>query len=68
MYVKPNFPSKAALKRALAVGEEVTVFQPGEFPATQNGEDSVEGPHAPKPHTWYARVLIKDGRVVKVIS
>ena len=27
----------------------------------QNGEFSVEGPHYPEPHRWYARVVAKDG-------
>lgn len=65
-YVEPNFKTKKALKEAVANGEDVTVFSPGPFPATQNGETSVEGPHYPKPHTWYARVTVKDGLVTKV--
>lgn len=66
-YVDPNFKTKKALKEAVANGEHVTVFQPGGmFPAPTNGETSVEGPHYPKPHTWYARVEIQDGKVVKV--
>jgi hypothetical protein len=66
-YVDPNFKTKKALKEAVAAGELVTVFQPGGmYPATQNGETSIEGPHFPKPHTWYARVEVKDGVVTKV--
>lgn len=66
-YVDPNFKTKKALKEAVANGEQVSVFSPGGmFPATQNGETSVEGPHYPKPHTWYARVTVKDGMVTKV--
>jgi hypothetical protein len=66
MYVSPDFPTKAALKRAVAAGDEVTVFPPGLGKAPDNGTVSVEGPHAPKPHTWYARVTVKDGLVVTV--
>ena len=66
MYVSPNVASKAALKRALQAGEVVTVFSPGPFPCPQDGEVSVEGPHYPKPHRWYARVQVKDGVVTKV--
>jgi hypothetical protein len=33
-----------------------------------NGEETIEGPHYPKPHTWYARVRVEDGVVVKVLS
>jgi hypothetical protein len=68
MYVTPNYPTKKALKTAVTNGESVLVFSPGPFPAPSNGETSVEGPHYPKPHTWYARVRIESGRVVKVLS
>lgn len=68
MYVDPNFKTKKQLKDAVKAGESVYVFSPGPFPATQNGTESVEGPHYPKPHTWYARVQVVDGKVVKVIS
>ncbi len=68
MYVDPNFPNKKALKAAVAAGEYVAVFSPGPFPAKQDGRMSVEGPHYPKPHSWYAVVEVKDGAVVKVVS
>lgn len=68
MYVDPNYSTKKALKTAVAEGKNVMVFSPGPFPAPRDGECSVEGPHYPKPHTWYARVVIHDGRVVKVCS
>ncbi len=51
----------------------VTAFQPG--PAglgpdvsspNFSGDVLVEGPHYPAPHTWYARVTIVNGVVVKV--
>ena len=66
MYVNPNFKSKKALKEAVANGDTVTVFSPGPFPANMNGTEFVEGPHYPKPHTWYAQVEVKEGKVVKV--
>lgn len=68
MYVNPNFPTKKALKQALLAGEKVQIFSPGPFPATENGEDYIEGPHYPKPHTWYAKVQVKNGYVIKVLS
>lgn len=68
MYVEPNFKSKKALKEAVVAGETVTVFSPGPFPAKADGQESIEGPHYPKPHTWYARVEVKGGVVVKVLS
>ena len=68
MYVHPNFKSKKALKEAVANGEEVAVFSPGPFPAPTDGETSVEGPHYPAAHSWYARVRIVGGKVTKVLS
>ncbi len=65
-YVNPNFRTKKQLKEAVKNGDTVTVFSPGPFPAKQNGRETVEGPHYPKPHSWYAQVEVKDGRVVKV--
>lgn len=66
MYVSPNFPTKAALKRAIAEGKAVEVFSPGLGTPPENGTVSVEGPHYPKPHTWYARVTVTNGKVTKV--
>lgn len=68
MYVSPNFKSKKEMKAAVLAGQRVEVFSPGPFPAPTNGETSVEGPHFPKPHTWYARVRVENGLVVKVLS
>ena len=67
MYVYPNFKTKRELKEALQRGERVTVYSPGIPVPRRNGIDWVEGPHYPKPHTWYAEVEIKDAMVVKVI-
>jgi len=66
MYVSPNFKTKKAFKEAVAKGECVTVFSPGLFPAPRDGGVCVEGPHYPKPHTWYASCEVVGGTVVKV--
>ena len=70
MYTDPDFATKKALKDAVAVGKYITIFSPGPFAVstTFNGDTSVDGPHYPKPHTWYARVRVANGAVVKVIS
>jgi hypothetical protein len=68
-YVEPNFLTKKALKEAVAAGKYVTVYQPGPFGGggPMNGKSIVvEGPHYPKPHTWYATVEAVDGVVLKV--
>jgi hypothetical protein len=66
MYTSINFKSKAALKRAMADGQRITVFSPGVFPAPDNGAISLEGPHYPQPHTWYASGIMKDGFLVSI--
>ena len=68
MYCERNFPSKKALKEAVAKGDKVGTFSPGPFPGPTNGEVTIEGPHYPKPHSWSARVRLVDGYVVKVIG
>ena len=64
MYTTTNYPSKAALKRAIAAGESVETYQPGASPATLNGPIALEGPHYPRPHTWYASAVVADGFIV----
>lgn len=64
-YTDTDYPSKAALKRALAAGDVVTVYQPGPFgPSVTDGVHCLEGPHYPKPHSWYATASIKNGCIV----
>jgi len=65
-YVNPNFKTKKALKDAVNNGEMVTVFSPGPFGCNQNGTEYIEGPHYPQPYRWYAQVIVKDGKVIKV--
>ena len=67
MYCDINFPTKKALKAAVASGQAVTVFSPGPFPVDcSTGKHCVEGPHYPKPHSWYASVVVAEGRIVSV--
>lgn len=66
MYTTTNYKSKKALKEDVAAGKEVTLFAPGLGSPPINGTCAVSGPHYPKPHTWYAEVTVKDGKVVKV--
>lgn len=66
MYTSKDFKTKKAFKEAIAKGEKITLYAPGLGTPAVNGTDFVEGPHYPKPHTWYAKVLVKDGYVVKV--
>ncbi len=45
----------------------VTLFAPGLGKPVMNGQETVEGPHYPRPHTWYARVTVEQGIVIKVV-
>lgn len=73
MYTDTNFKTKKALKEAVALflageGPEVTYYQPGPFGGNEakNGRIFVEGPHYPKPHSWYASCEVENGHIVKV--
>lgn len=78
MYTTKNFTSKKALKEAVAAfvagtGPAVGFYSPGIVSenarmAMAGGETtiSLEGPHYPQPHRWYASATVKDGSVVKV--
>ena len=68
MYVDPNFKTKKALREAIKAGQTVSVFSPGPFPCPTEGIVTVEGPHYPAPHTWYANVEVRGGIVVAVKS
>jgi len=70
-YVEPNFPTKKALKDAVKAGDRVTVFDPGGVfgVGVRDGGVSVEGPHYPQPHRWYATVEVStDNVVTRVVS
>ena len=67
MYVRPNFKTKKALREAVKNGERVTVFAPGLGHVRESGMETIEGPHYPEPHRWYARVEVeKNGNDVVV--
>lgn len=68
MYCDINYKTKKELKADVSAGKSVGVYSPGPFPCPQDGEVCVEGPHYPRPHTWYARVKIVAGRIVKVLA
>lgn len=75
-YTTEDFRTKKALKAAVAAhkageGPAVTTWEPGtvwfghDIPKTETVY--LEGPHYPKPHTWYATAKVDaDGNVVSV--
>ncbi len=69
MYTTTNYKTKKAMREAVKSGQQVTVFQPGGFfEGKTDGKVTLEGPHYPQPHTWYAQVEIANSVIVKVIS
>lgn len=68
MYTTINFKTKKALKEAVASGKAVGVYQPGPFggQTPKTGRVTLEGPHYPEPHKWYAQAWIEEGVIVKV--
>lgn len=66
MYTTTNFKSKKALKEAVLAGTEVRLYAPGMGKPVDNGTESVCGPHYPSAHSWYASVIVVNGRVTKV--
>ena len=68
MYTIKNFKTKKALKDAIAAGEQIGVYQPGPFGGNEpkDGIVTLEGPHYPAPHSWYAQAELSNGFIVKV--
>jgi hypothetical protein len=65
MYTTINFKTKKELKERVAAGFPVHVFQPGPFPGALHGSITLEGPHYPAAHTWYASAKIEHGIIVR---
>ena len=70
-YVSPNYKTKKALKEAVATAKKngalpIDVFEPGLGTVPRDGKVYLEGPHYPKPHTWYAVGVMKDGMLISV--
>lgn len=65
MYTHENYKTKKALKDAVANGNvyDNSVFANGK---PVNGNISLEGPHYPAPHTWYAQAYVEDNVIVNV--
>lgn len=67
MYTVYNYRTKKALLDDFKRGVNVAVFQPGLSQyGKRNGRVSLEGPHYPEPHTWYAVAVIEDGVIERI--
>lgn len=65
-YVSGNPKTKKAIKDGLAAGKKFTIISTGPFPEPTDGTVYIEGPHFPKPHTWYAQATVKDGVIISI--
>lgn len=65
-YVDPDYPTKKAFKEAVANGVEHRPYVSGGLFPIKGKHETIEGPHYPQPHRWYASVEMVDGVVVKV--
>lgn len=76
MYTEQNFKTKKELKEAVkafneGTGKPVYYYQPNDMgfaPLKTDGTVYLEGPHYPKPHSWYAQAEAKDGVIVKIVK
>ncbi len=67
MYTVTNYKTKKLMIAAVKAGERVNVYQPGGiFAGDTDGKISLEGPHYPAAHTWYASAVIADSVIVSV--
>ena len=77
MYATGNPTTKRALRERIARARAYEadpigapratypgIWSPGPFPAPENGRATVEGPHFPAPHRWYATVTVRNGLIV----
>lgn len=66
MYTDVNFKTKKALHEAVASGRKIGYYQPGLGATPRDGIITLEGPHYPEPHRWYALAKVVDGVIVEV--
>ena len=71
--LQTNYKTKKELREAIAAGKEIGYYQPNVRDHGKPTDRSarvvyLEGPWYPAPHRWYARVAVKNGLVVKILS
>ncbi len=67
-YCTIDFTSKKALKKAVKNKESITIYSPGIGTPPDNGVVYLEGPHYPKPHRWYAKAVVTNGVITKIVE
>ena len=67
-YIYPNYKTKKAMVEAVKAGDKYMIRRNYVHDESQviTGEVFLEGPHHPQPHKWYAKVFVKDGKIVEI--
>ena len=67
-YCYPNYKTKKKLREAVASGLRVIVRENTPFGQKDVaiGSATLEGPHYPEAHKWYASVKVANGQIVSV--
>ena len=65
-YIASNPKTKKQVKQDLKDGKRLEVYRntPWGKEGVNNAELSVEGPHYPRPHSWYGVAKVQNGVVV----
>jgi hypothetical protein len=66
MYTNKNYQTKKALKDDFNKGIKIGVYSPGPWPCPKDGKITLEGPHYPQPHKWYASATIENYIITKI--
>jgi len=53
-YTVRDYTSKKALKEDFKAGKKIECYSEGMVPLKTPGVVYLEGPHYPRPHSWYA--------------
>jgi hypothetical protein len=65
MYTQKNYGSFKELHDDFNAGKRIGVYYPG-IPGPDSGTGTLEGPHYPKPHKWYASIEFCDLVITKL--
>ena len=70
MYAVNNYKTKKALREAVKAGFAGGIFQLGPYDgnAPSDGVVSLEGPHYPAAHSWYAEALVANNVIVRILG
>jgi hypothetical protein len=71
-YAEGNPKTKKLLKDKVKAwkegnGRPVYAFSPGPYPL-KPGRATIEGPHYPEPHRWYANVMLNDQFIITEVK